>query len=168
MGVYRIGPFLFGLVETVGLNRATVGCVFSPHCLILRGIDVTQVSKCVTPVTCVESKYLLFLGGMRMSALCIQQRTECPQEGVQCTCCPLSKCVYGSRSVVSDSLLSWMAAHQIPPFMGFSRQEYWSGLPCPSPGDLPDPGIEPRPPAMQADSLWPESPGKLTCLSGLL
>ena len=62
LGVYRIGPFLFGLVETVGLNRATVGCVFSPHCLILRGIDVTQVSKCVTPVTCVESKYLLFLG----------------------------------------------------------------------------------------------------------
>ena len=37
--------------------------------------------------------------------------------------------------------------------MGFSRQEYWSGLPFPSPGDLPDPGIEPRPPALQADSL---------------
>ena len=35
-------------------------------------------------------------------------------------------------------------AHQAPPSMGFSRQEYWSGLPCPSPGDLPDPGIEPR------------------------
>ena len=103
--VYRIGLFLFGLVKMVGLDRATVGCVFSPHCLILRGIDVTQVSKCVTPVTCVESKYLLFLGGTRMSALCIQQRTECPQEGVQCTCRPLSKCVYGSRSVVSDSAI---------------------------------------------------------------
>ena len=42
--------------------------------------------------------------------------------------------------------------------MGFSRQEYWSGLPFPSPGDLPDPGIEPRPPALQADSLPSEPP----------
>ena len=41
--------------------------------------------------------------------------------------------------------------------MGFSRQEYWSGLPCPPPGDLPDPGIEPRSPALQVDSL-PMSP----------
>ena len=48
-----------------------------------------------------------------------------------------------------------------PPLsMGFSRQEYWSGLPCPSPGDLPEPGIKPRSPASQADS-WPsEPPGK--------
>ena len=44
--------------------------------------------------------------------------------------------------------------------MGFSRQEYWSGLPFPSPGDLPDPGIEPRSPAMQADALTSEPPGK--------
>ena len=45
--------------------------------------------------------------------------------------------------------------------MGFTRQEYWSGLPFSSPGDLPDPGIEPRSPALQADSLLPEPPGKL-------
>ena len=44
--------------------------------------------------------------------------------------------------------------------MGFSRQEYWSGLPFPSPGDLPDPGIEPRSPALQADTLPSEPPGK--------
>ena len=44
--------------------------------------------------------------------------------------------------------------------MRFSRQEYWSGLPFPSPGDLPDPGIEPGSPALQADSLLPELPGK--------
>ena len=43
--------------------------------------------------------------------------------------------------------------------MGFSRQEYWSGLPFPSPGDLPDPGIEPRPPALEADALTSEPPG---------
>ena len=44
--------------------------------------------------------------------------------------------------------------------MEFSRQEYWSGLPFPSPGDLPDPGIDPRPPTLQADSLPSEPPGK--------
>ena len=50
-------------------------------------------------------------------------------------------------------------AHQASPSMGFSRQEYWSGLPFPSPGDLPDPGIEPRSPALQADALTSEPPG---------
>ena len=44
-------------------------------------------------------------------------------------------------------------AHQAPPFMGFSRQEYWSELPFPFPGDLPNPGIEPRSPTLQADAL---------------
>ena len=44
--------------------------------------------------------------------------------------------------------------------MGFSRQEYWSGLPFPSPGDLPNPGIEPRSPALEADTLTSEPPGK--------
>ena len=47
----------------------------------------------------------------------------------------------------------WMVAHQAPLSMGFSRQEYRSRLPFPSPGDLPDPGIEPRSPVLQADSL---------------
>ena len=51
-------------------------------------------------------------------------------------------------------------AYKAPPFMGFSRQEYWSGLPFPSPGDLPDPGIEPRSPAFQGDALTSEPPGK--------
>ena len=53
----------------------------------------------------------------------------------------------------------WTVVCQAPPSMGFSRQEYWSGLPFPSPGDLPNPGIEPRPPALQADSLPSEPPG---------
>ena len=54
----------------------------------------------------------------------------------------------------------WTVAYQAPPSMGFSRQEYWSGLPFPSPGDLPDPGIEPWSPAFQADTLTSEPPGK--------
>ena len=49
---------------------------------------------------------------------------------------------------------------------GFSRQEYWSGLPCPSPGDLPNPGIEPRSPILQADSLPSEPLGKPIFLLG--
>jgi len=54
----------------------------------------------------------------------------------------------------------WTVAYQASLSMGFSRQEYWSGLPFPSPGDLPDPGIEPRSPALQADVLPSEPPGK--------
>ena len=54
----------------------------------------------------------------------------------------------------------WTRAHQAPLPMGFSRQEYLSGLPFPSPGDLPDPGIKPVSPALQADSLLTEVPRK--------
>ena len=64
-------------------------------------------------------------------------------------------------SVVSDSFVTqWTAAHQVPLSMGFSRQEYWSGLPFPSPGDLPDPEIKFKSPILQADSLPSETPGK--------
>ena len=63
-----------------------------------------------------------------------------------------------SCSVMSDSGIPLAVA---PLSMEFSRQEYWSGLPFPSPGDLPDPGIEPRSPALQADSLPSESPGSV-------
>ena len=55
---------------------------------------------------------------------------------------------------------TWTVAYQAPPSMGFSRQECWSGLPFPSPGDLPDPGIKPESPIFQADALPSEPPGK--------
>ena len=54
----------------------------------------------------------------------------------------------------------WGVAHQAPPSVGFSRQECWSGLPFPSPGDLLNPGIEPGSPALRADALPSEPPGK--------
>ena len=54
----------------------------------------------------------------------------------------------------------WTVARQTPLFMGFSRQEYWSGLPFPVPRDIPDPGIEPTSPASQVDSLPTEPPEK--------
>ena len=65
-----------------------------------------------------------------------------------------------SLSPVQLFATPWTVAYQAPQSMEFSRQEYWSGLPFPSPGDLPDPGIKPRSPAFQADALLSEPPGK--------
>ena len=65
-----------------------------------------------------------------------------------------------SRSVMSDSCNPLTETCQAPLSMGFSRQEYWSGLPFPSRGDLPNPGIKPRFLALKADSLLTELPGK--------
>ena len=64
-----------------------------------------------------------------------------------------------SRSVVSNSSTRWTVARQAP-LSGFSRQEHWSGLPCPPQGDLPNPGLEPRSPTLQEDSLPTEPSGK--------
>ena len=66
-----------------------------------------------------------------------------------------------SLSRVRLFVTPWTVAYQAPPSMGFSRQEYWSGVPLPSPGYLPDPGMEPGSPAFQADALASEPPGKL-------
>ena len=70
-------------------------------------------------------------------------------------------CVCWSLSRVRLFVIPWTAAHQAPLSMEFSRQEHWSGLPIPSPKDLPNPGIEPRSPTLQADSLPSEPPGKV-------
>ena len=69
-------------------------------------------------------------------------------------------------SHVRLSAIPWTVACQVPLSMGFPRQEYWSGLPFPSPGDVPNPGTEPASPVLQADSLLlthqgsPRSPGQ--------
>ena len=70
-------------------------------------------------------------------------------------------CVCQSLSCVRFFATPWTVAHQTPLSMKFCRQEHFCGLPCPSSGDLPSPGIEPGSPALQADSLpLPEPPGK--------
>ena len=78
--------------------------------------------------------------------------TGCRQTGTLNACADgnvqLKTALEGSRSV------------KAPLSVGFSQQEYWSGLPFPSPGDLPNPGIEPGSPALQADALSSEPPGK--------
>ena len=68
-------------------------------------------------------------------------------------------------SLVRFFATPWTVAYKASPSMGFSRQEYWSGLPFPSPGDLPTPGIEPRSPAFQADALTSEPRVKPTYFS---
>ena len=65
-----------------------------------------------------------------------------------------------SLSRVRLFVTPWTVARQAPLSMGFSRQEYWSGLPFPSPGDFPNPGTKPGSPALQADTLSSEPPGK--------
>ena len=65
-----------------------------------------------------------------------------------------------SLSRVRLFVTPWTVAYEASPSMGFSRQEYWSGLPFPFPGDLPDPGIEPRSPTLEAEALTSEPPGK--------
>ena len=67
-----------------------------------------------------------------------------------------------SLSSVQLFATPWTVAYQASPSMGFSRQEFWSGLPFPSPGDLPNPGIELRSLALEADALTSELPGKPT------
>ena len=61
---------------------------------------------------------------------------------------------------MSDSVTLWTVAHQTPLSVRFSRQEYWSRVPFPSPGVLPNPGIEPGSPVLRADALPSEPPGK--------
>ena len=66
-----------------------------------------------------------------------------------------------SFSCVRLFVTPWTVAYQAPPSMGFFRQKYWSQLPFPFPGDLPDPGIEPGFHALEADALTSEPPGKV-------
>ena len=78
-----------------------------------------------------------------------------------CPICGSPWCVL-VKSLIRVQLFAtpWTVVHQALSSMGFSRQEYWSGLPFPSPRDLPNPGIEPRSPALQAEPLTSMPPGK--------
>ena len=85
---------------------------------------------------------------------------EVPSMSLNCPYLSIHPCLC---SVMSDSATLWTVAHQAPLSMGFSRQKYWSGLPCPPPGDLPNTGIKPTSPvspALQVDSLPTEPLGK--------
>ena len=114
-----------------------------------------------------------------MQMFFLKVKREGFEEGILASqeyCCPAKVCSSShTKWKVKVKLLSrvwlfvtpWTVAHQAPPSMKFFRQEYWSGLPFPSPGDLPDPGIEPRSPALQADTftIWAtgEAPSHTDC-----
>ena len=78
----------------------------------------------------------------------------------------ISVAVIQMLSCVQLLATPWTVTHQVPLSMEFSRQEYWSGYPFPSPGDLPNPGIEPGLPYWEADSLPSEPPGKTKLFLG--
>ena len=82
--------------------------------------------------------------------LCLQLPKECSNYRTIALISLASKVKVKVRSLSRVRLFAtpWTVAYQAPPSTGFSRQEYWSGLPFPSPGDLPDPGIEPGSPAL--------------------
>ena len=93
---------------------------------------------------------LLFFVLCILSASQVAVRTEPSPQDYLRACC---------HFIMSDSETPWTVACQSPLSMGFSRQEFWSGLPCPTAGDLPDPGIKLTPPASEVDSLPPSYQG---------
>ena len=134
-------------------ENAGVGC----HAL-LQGIFPTQGSNPGLP-HCRQIVYHLSHQGspriLEWAAYPFSRGSSQPrnQTGVFCT-------AGGFFTNWAISATQCTVAHRTPLSMGFSSQEYWSGLPFPSPGDLPNPGIEPRSPALQADALTSEPPGK--------
>ena len=103
--------------------------------------------------------------GVRLDSV-QKQEDNAPYQGSglhQFSLIPYSKSTCIGRFLIMDLLLDLLNLSKVPLSMGFSRQEYWSGLPFPPPGDLPDPGIEPVSPVspeLQADSLPTEPSGK--------
>ena len=100
------------------------------------------MTKCLRYIYQIHKFFFIFFSIMVYYRMCV------------CVCvCELLSCVWLFAT-------PWTVAHQAPLSMGFSRQEYWRGLPVPPPGALPHPGIEPKPPTLQAASLPSEPPGK--------
>ena len=146
-------------------------CILSPNCILWASL-VAQRLKC--------------LPGMRETRVRSLDREDPLEKEMATHSSTLAGKPHGGRSLVGYSLLCiinhpkasvqfssfqslsrvrlfetlWTVAYQAPSSMGFSRQEYWSRLPFPSPGDLPHPGVEHRSPAFQADTLTSEPPGK--------
>ena len=111
-----------------------------------------------------RSKHLLISWLQSQSAVILESRKKKPVTDFFVSpsiCHEMMGSEVKSLSRVRLFATPWTVAYQAPPSLGFSWQEYWSGLPFPSPGDLPNPEIEPGSPVLQADALPSEPPGKL-------
>ena len=136
--------------------------------MIISGLSYLQKDKYMIALVCVNLKknmvQMKLLAKQKQSHRYRKQTSDYQGEGRRGinweTGIHIHTVLCVSHSAVSDFVTPWTVAHQAPLSLGFSRQEYWSGLPRPPPGDLPSPGIEPRSPALQADSLPSEPPGK--------
>ena len=123
----------------------------------------------------VQTHFLILANILSMRFSILLRKSIAPYQGPQSQLWPLSPlsglcsghCVCESLSRVRLFVTPWTVACQASLSMEFSRQEYWGGLPCPSPGDLPDPGIEPMSPSLQSDSL-PTEPLSQDTKSSLL
>ena len=140
LGRHSCPRWLYLITQWRPVKVLNVGCWFPQgHCL-----------RCCT---C----FLKMVPGVRKSTnkrVCLRKIKICT--GLVAQSCPI---------VVAP----WTVAHQASPPLGFSRQEYWSGLPLPSPGDLPDPGIDPGSPALWINPLLSEPPGNpLRCQNSQL
>ena len=141
-------------------------CWLEPECLAL-AVKVLHSTALACLFSCQSTNIQKFPPRKRPSrcSLCRLQLSAAPSPTCQltlsvCPELPLLRVKVESLSCVYLLVTPWTVAHQAPLSMGFSRQEYWSRVPCPPPGDLPDTGTEPGSPALQADSLPSEPPRK--------
>ena len=95
----------------------------------------------------------LILSNTKVEFLRVYKSVFVKLRGSKVKHCFFLKVKVKSLSCVQLFATPWTGVYQAPPSMGFSRQEYWSGLPFPSPGDLPNPGIKPRSPALEVDAF---------------
>ena len=151
--------------SSLDVNVRSLPCLFSRSCVNWDRLW-GSVGCLAPPPQFLQQEVLVGRGGVRAGSPVPRKAIPAPPESMQ-RCFTWSHDNFLSKQAKVKSLshvrlfaTPWTVARQAPLSMGFSRQEYWSGLPFPSPGDLPNPGIEPGSPALQADALSSEPPRK--------
>ena len=118
------------------------------------------VSSCALKLGLMQTSYAASLPVILCSITCLSAKGKRGKTSLKS---PHSEVKVKLLSRIRLFATPWTGAYQAPPSMGFSRQEYRGGLPFPSPGDLPNPGIKPRSPTFQVVALTSEPPGKPCC-----
>ena len=137
--------FLQRIFLTQGSNLGLLHCRWILYWLSYQGSQ-THITERFPSTSIFQD--VLSLRSIILSSPCLKKLTN-KQVKQQRVGIYVALCLCLVTSAVSDSETTWTVARQAPLSMGFSRQEYWSGLPCPPPGDLPNIGIESRSPTLQ-------------------